>query len=166
MRMSNDRDQDFVRAAIFDTAASLLDFLPSMGPREAIVFGDGVTLPGRIRFDDLPEHAMPRSRTASFTQNWQQDKSAPLNLVDVVERWRAADAPKLQSGVVANESVMPAGETAPVNDPAHIPPQPQHTQPQQQPQPQPHLQQPLGSPQLQRAAPGVPQAAPGQFPQN
>ncbi|RMF03487.1 MAG: DUF87 domain-containing protein, partial [Alphaproteobacteria bacterium] len=46
MRMSNDRDQAFVRAAIFDTAASLLDFLPSMGMREAIVFGDGVTLPG------------------------------------------------------------------------------------------------------------------------
>lgn len=159
MRMSNDRDQDFVRAAIFDTAASLLDFLPSMGPREAIVFGDGVTLPGRIRFTDLPEHAMPRSRTASFTENWQQDKSAPLNLIDVVERWRAADAPKLQTGVIANESAVPAAEAAPVNAPAHMPPPPQHPQ-------QPQLQQPLGSPQLQRAVPGVPQPAPGQFPKN
>lgn len=33
MRMSNDRDQNFVRTAVFDTATSVLDFLPSMGPR-------------------------------------------------------------------------------------------------------------------------------------
>ncbi|MHA1164714.1 MAG: ATP-binding protein, partial [Alphaproteobacteria bacterium] len=117
MRMSNDRDQDFVRAAIFDTAASLLDFLPSMGPREAIVFGDGVTLPGRIRFADLPEHAMPRSRTTSITENWQQDTSGPINLAEVVERRRAADVPKLQTGVMANESAMPAGGAAPLNTP-------------------------------------------------
>ena len=176
MRMSNNRDQDFVRAAIFDTAASLLDFLPSMGPREAIVFGDGVTLPGRIRFADLPEHAMPRSRTTSFTENWKQDNSGPINLAEVVERWRAADAPKLQTGVTANDSEMHTGGEAQTNTPPlhtpplHTPPlnvPPLHTPPLHQPQQvqsqRPKLQNPLGSRQLQLSDPGMPNYGPGQF---
>lgn len=99
MRMSNDRDQAFVRAAIFDTAASLLDFLPSMGMQEAIVFGDGVTLPGRIRFADLPEEVMPKGRTASFTGKWQKGEKDRSYLETVVARWRAAGSPEpIESG--------------------------------------------------------------------
>jgi len=185
MRMSNDRDQNFVRAAIFDTAASLLDFLPSMGPREAIVFGDGVTLPGRIRFADLPEHAMPRSRTASFTKNWQSVAGAELDLVDIVERWRAADSPKLHTGVSANEShvppeqmagaeagAAPAPEAMPPQAPAPHPGPPAHPGlPPQQPQlrkpPFPdNGATPPGQHQPQpHTAPGMPRH-PGQFPGN
>ena len=77
---------------------------PPWAPGKSIVFGDGVTLPGRIRFSDLPEHAMPRSRTASFTENWQVAEGSDIDLDDVVDRWRAADSPKLHSGVHANES--------------------------------------------------------------
>ncbi|MDH3579153.1 MAG: hypothetical protein OEM91_00820, partial [Hyphomicrobiales bacterium] len=104
MRMSNDRDQAFVRAAIFDTAASLLDFLPSMGMREAIVFGDGVTLPGRIRFGDLPADAMPKSRTASFTDKWQNADKDPAYLENLVARWRAAGSPDAGE---AGEHILP-----------------------------------------------------------
>jgi hypothetical protein len=152
MRMSNDRDQDFVRSAIFDTAASLLDFLPSMGPREAIVFGDGVTLPGRIRFADLPEHALPRSRTACFTEMWQHEEGKPLDLDDVVDRWRAADSPKLHTGVVANESETAGDETIPYAEDI----------PQAQP---PMGQQPMAQPgqypvQQSLQQPGVPAAPP------
>ncbi len=118
MRMSNERDQNFVRAAIFDTAASLLDFLPSMGPREAIVFGDGVTLPGRIRFADLPEDAMPRSRTACFTERWRQDDGESIDLEKVVEHWRSADSPKLQSGVHPGDAEAQAQTDAPASEDA------------------------------------------------
>lgn len=160
MRMSNDRDQNFVRAAIFDTAASLLDFLPSMGPREAIVFGDGVTLPGRIRFDDLPDHAMPRSRTASFTKNWQVNDSGDIDLADVVERWRAADSPKLHTGVMANES-LPAADHHATPDaaaPGAAPVQPQGVP--QHPQPHPAAAQPGMAPPAAPATPQMPGAAP------
>ncbi len=163
MRMSNDRDQDFVRSAIFDTAASLLDFLPSMGPREAIVFGDGVTLPGRIRFADLPTHALPRSRTACFTEMWQLEEGKALDLDDVVERWRAADSPKLYTGVMANESEPVAGEAiagAEGMPPAHPQPAQQSmAQPEQYPAQQ-SLQQST-SPAPGQAAPPHPQALPG-----
>ena len=168
MRMSNERDQNFVRAAIFDTAASLLDFLPSMGPREAIVFGDGVTLPGRIRFADLPEDAMPRSRTACFTERWRQDDGESIDLNKVVERWRSADSPKLQTGMHPTNApaqgpvdVAAAAPRVPLEtEPAPVAPQPETfrhpTEPGQVParpsaapqQPQP--QQPNGNGQFPR----------------
>ena len=50
MRMANDRDQEIVRSAVPDAAASLIEFLPSLGTREAIAFGEGVPLPTRFSF--------------------------------------------------------------------------------------------------------------------
>src|SRR5262245_58713749 len=41
-----------------DMGSGLLEFLSELGLREAIAFGDGVTLPVRITFDELPAHAM------------------------------------------------------------------------------------------------------------
>lgn len=93
MRMSNDRDQQIVRSAVSDTAAGLLDFLPSLGSREAIAFGDGVSLPTRIRINELPEEAMPKSRTAQFTEKWRQQIGDQDFLAAVVDRWRAAGSP-------------------------------------------------------------------------
>jgi len=64
--MSNDRDQEIVKSAIADTGSGLLEFLSALGQREAIAFGDGVTLPVRIKFDELLAHAMPKSSSARF----------------------------------------------------------------------------------------------------
>ncbi|MGE0698365.1 MAG: ATP-binding protein, partial [Hyphomicrobiaceae bacterium] len=71
LRMSNDRDQAIVQSSISDTGSGLMEFLPALGQREAIAFGEGVTLPVRIRFDELPKNALPRSSTARFTEMWQ-----------------------------------------------------------------------------------------------
>jgi DNA helicase HerA-like ATPase len=98
LRMSNDRDQEIVKSAISDTGAGLLEFLTALGQREAIAFGDGVTLPVRIKFDDLPRHCLPRSSTARFTEKWQKSVGDEGFLEAIVDRWRnssstsAADA--------------------------------------------------------------------------
>jgi DNA helicase HerA-like ATPase len=88
LRMSNDRDQAIVKSAISDTGSGLLEFLSALGQREAIAFGDGVTLPVRIRFDDLPAHAMPRSSSAMFTTMWQQPSTDTSFLEQIVDKWR------------------------------------------------------------------------------
>jgi DNA helicase HerA-like ATPase len=98
LRMSNDRDQEIVQSAIADSGSGLLEFLSALGQREAIAFGDGVTLPVRIRFDELPKHCMPRSSTARFTERWQTSVGDEGFLEGIVDRWRtfssasAADA--------------------------------------------------------------------------
>ncbi len=88
LRMSNDRDQAIVKSAISDTGSGLLEFLSALGQREAIAFGDGVTLPVRIRFDDLPAHAMPRSSSAMFTTMWQKPSTDTGFLEQIVDKWR------------------------------------------------------------------------------
>ena len=88
MRMSNDRDQDIVAAAISDSGTGLLDFLPSLGLGEAIVFGEGAPMPSRLRFDPLPDGAVPKGRTAVFSQQWNADITDQDFLRKVVQRWR------------------------------------------------------------------------------
>ena len=89
MRLTNERDQDILRAGISDAAASLLDFMSTMGAGEAITFGEGVALPTRIKFDLLPANELPRSNSASFTKNWSKDLPDDTFLHEVVSRWRA-----------------------------------------------------------------------------
>ncbi|MBB4303047.1 hypothetical protein GGD81_002085 [Rhodobium orientis] len=61
MRMANERDQAIVRSAIADTASGLIEFLPSLGGREAVAFGDAVALPMRMTFSELSPERMPHS---------------------------------------------------------------------------------------------------------
>lgn len=90
LRMSNDRDQAIVASAVMDTGTGLIEFLPALGAREAIAFGDGVPIPVRIKFDEMPAHALPRSTTAQFSERWQESLGDESFLESVVERWRAA----------------------------------------------------------------------------
>ena len=62
MRMANERDQAIVRSAVSDAAANLLAFVPSLGTREVLAFGEGVALPTRLKFKQLagePHSAEP-----------------------------------------------------------------------------------------------------------
>ncbi len=88
LRLTNQNDQEIVRAAISDAAVSLLDFLPSLGNGEAIVIGEGVPLPMRVKFDRLPEGTAPRSSGAAFSEEWRHEPTDPDFLDQVIERWR------------------------------------------------------------------------------
>ncbi len=92
LRMSNDKDQAIVQSAVADTGSGLLEFLPSLGQREAIAFGDGMSLPVRIKFDELPKDKLPRSSTARFSEKWQASMGDESFLEHVVDRWRASGA--------------------------------------------------------------------------
>jgi hypothetical protein len=89
LRLTNERDQEILKAGISDAAASLLEFMPTMGTGEAITFGEGVALPTRIKFDMLPANESPKSHTASFTENWSKDLPEEGFLQEIVNRWRA-----------------------------------------------------------------------------
>lgn len=90
LRMSNDKDQAIVHSAVSDTGSGLLEFLPALGQREAIAFGDGVSLPVRIKFDDLPKSALPRSSSAVFSKLWQKPVGDQALVEQIVEKWRSS----------------------------------------------------------------------------
>jgi len=52
-----------LRSAVSDAAANLLSFVPSLGTREVLAFGEGVALPTRLRFKEVsgPPTAAQRS---------------------------------------------------------------------------------------------------------
>jgi uncharacterized protein len=88
LRMGNELDQRFVANVLPEAAHGMVGALPSMRPQEAIVVGEGVPLPMRIRFDDLPVAERPRSRSAEFSKSWQQDAAGADFLEDSIKRWR------------------------------------------------------------------------------
>ncbi len=89
LRMSNERDQVFVRRAMPDSAAGMLNALPALRNQECIVVGEGVSVPMRIRFMDLEPYNRPQSDTAIFSDAWEYDQDRGESFLhDVVDRWR------------------------------------------------------------------------------
>lgn len=88
MRLSNEKDQKFVRAAVSDGAADLLEFLPSLGTAETMVFGESVNLPMRVVLNTLPEQYRPHSSSAEFTDLWSDGEPDEAFMANVYENWR------------------------------------------------------------------------------
>jgi len=89
MRLSNELDQNFVKAAVPDGAAELISFLPSLGTAETMVFGESVNLPMRVVLKTLAEEYRPHSSSAKFTDLWNRDIATPELMALVYDRWRA-----------------------------------------------------------------------------
>jgi DNA helicase HerA-like ATPase len=98
MRMTNDRDQALLRSAVSDTAANLLSFLPTLATGEMYAFGEGVALPTRLRFKELPAALLPRSEAVNVEgSELLADEAGHGSLASVVARWRGVMArPRLE----------------------------------------------------------------------
>jgi hypothetical protein len=88
LRMTSQEDQGIVRGALPEASHGLMKFLPALRNGEAIVVGEGVSMPMRICFTPLPDHQRPRSATASFTTAWARDVDDRSEVEPTVERWR------------------------------------------------------------------------------
>ncbi|MBK8159735.1 MAG: ATP-binding protein [Rhodospirillaceae bacterium] len=88
LRMTSQKDQEFLAAALPESSLGLMSELPSLRNGQAIAVGEGVPLPTRIDFDRLAEEHQPHSRTAPFATAWQQDQLSAADLGDIVKRWR------------------------------------------------------------------------------
>ncbi|MCB1379290.1 MAG: DUF87 domain-containing protein [Alphaproteobacteria bacterium] len=148
MRLTNERDQDILRAGISDAAASLLEFMTTMGTGEAVTFGEGVALPTRIKFDMLPADAWPKSNTASFTKNWAMDLPDDSFLHDIVHRWRVQSHNPDGLGYGLDPTVQ-----------VQVPPAPPPVA-----APVPAAAQPIAAPSLRRQPSAAPGAVFGQTP--
>lgn len=90
LRLTNQLDQEFVKSATAESGVALLDFLPVLGKAEAIVMGEGVPLPLRIRFDEMDKSSgLPNGQSAPFSEVWSGDPASAHELDDIVASWRA-----------------------------------------------------------------------------
>jgi uncharacterized protein len=89
MRLNNDRDQAFVKAAMPEGARGFLDSIPALRNREAIICGEGVAVPIRVALDNLEEERRPASSDPSFTELWRQSGGEADILDRTITRWRS-----------------------------------------------------------------------------
>lgn len=89
MRLNNERDQAFVKAAMPEGARGFLDAIPALRNRECIICGEGVAIPIRVSFDELEAAKRPASADPSFTELWNASGGEEDMVHRTVQRWRA-----------------------------------------------------------------------------
>lgn len=87
LRLTNDQDQNVVRRLMPDSLAGVLDGLPLLDTGEALLLGDAILLPARIklRFPAIE----PLSQTRNFWQEWGEmppDSQAVQIAVETLRR--------------------------------------------------------------------------------
>lgn len=89
MRLNNERDQAFVKAAMPEGARGFLDSIPALRNRECIICGEGVAIPIRVALDTLEEHRRPASTDPLFSELWKQTGGEEEIVGRVIKKWRA-----------------------------------------------------------------------------
>jgi hypothetical protein len=89
LRMTNASDQKYVRSMLPDSALGLLNSLPALRQREAIVVGEGVAHPMRIRFSHLAPEFRPRGEATNFPAAWEKDSHTRAFVASIIDRWRS-----------------------------------------------------------------------------
>jgi len=87
LRLTNDTDQAVVRRLMPDSMVGLIDTLPLLDTGEALLLGDAVLIPTRIRLDRPA--VQPASATREFWREWasaQPDNAAVKEAVETLRR--------------------------------------------------------------------------------
>ena len=88
MRLATESDQRVMRSNVHDSTFGILEYLPLLADREAIVLGRGAPMPMRIKFHELPAIVLPGKSQNEFTQRWAAPNMDRRMLEDTVARWR------------------------------------------------------------------------------
>jgi DNA helicase HerA-like ATPase len=85
LRISNPDDQAYVRNLLPDSVRGIITMFSTLRRGEAILLGDSVMMPTRIRID--PPNPAPTSDDASFASAWAK-APVDLNMRSVLTAWR------------------------------------------------------------------------------
>jgi hypothetical protein len=86
LRLTNDEDQNVVRRLMPDSLAGVLEGLPLLDTGEALLLGDAILLPARIKLN-MPR-IEPLSATRDFWREWGEKAPDPSAVVSAVETLR------------------------------------------------------------------------------
>jgi len=86
LRLTNEQDQSAVKSVMPDSMAGIADVLPLLDIGEAIVLGDSILLPSRIKLDK--PKATPLSLTKNFWREWGEKSSDTDAIKAAVESLR------------------------------------------------------------------------------
>lgn len=87
LRLTNDRDQSVVKSLLPDSLKGVVECLPILDVGEAVVLGDSILLPNRIKIA-IP-NKKPQSNTKDFWTEWNEKSQEEEKLIKAVENFRA-----------------------------------------------------------------------------
>jgi len=88
LRVTNPDDQAYIRKLVPESEGDLVSVLAGLGRGEALVLGEAIPLPSRLKFDE-PSPA-PNSDDIDFYNKW---KGGPgdIDVDEIVKRWRSQE---------------------------------------------------------------------------
>jgi uncharacterized protein len=86
LRLTNDQDQGVVRKFMPESMAGLTHILPLLDIGEALVLGDAILLPSRIRLDT--PSVTPDSATRQFWSEWNSQEPSKDSIKNAIESLR------------------------------------------------------------------------------
>jgi DNA helicase HerA-like ATPase len=98
LRLSNSDDQARIKSTVPDALAGLIDMLPALRTGEALVLGEAVHIPSRVRFPLVEPR--PRSDDPEIVKRWKEPRVDNAPYGNAVTSWRrqrtANDAAQLK----------------------------------------------------------------------
>jgi len=92
LRLTNEEDQAVIKRLVPDSLSGLTDVLPLLDTGEALLLGDAVLLPSRIRLE--PPQMTPNSATRDFWTEWAAKTSNNTEILMAVEHLRSQTRPR------------------------------------------------------------------------
>ena len=68
LRMNNSKDRGYIRSAVQDELQSMVDLLPSLRTGEALISGEAVKIPSRVKFFKISN--APKSSDPKASVKW------------------------------------------------------------------------------------------------
>ncbi len=87
-RIVNDRDQELVKKLVPDNLGSVLNELPVLPTKKAILLGWAASVPILVDMNELKEEHRPDSKDPDFWDVWTGEEMREINWADIVKDWQ------------------------------------------------------------------------------
>ena len=102
LRLASETDQQVIRGGAYEGMVDLIDFLPLLADREALILGQGTAMPMRVRIDELGDRGLPDHRRPSFAKSPDVRDLDRTDLDNIVKRWRTTGRESNAKGALSD----------------------------------------------------------------
>ena len=87
LRMNNSKDRGHIKSAVQDELQSMVDLLPSLRTGEALISGEAVKIPSRVKFFKIAN--APKSSDPKASEKWLESiENAQTEYKNLLKSWR------------------------------------------------------------------------------
>lgn len=88
LKLTNSNDKNYIGNFMPDNSNGLIKNLSSLSRREAIIVGEAVAMPSRVKIRELQANQLPDSNDISFVKGWlEKGTNQEIIIDDVIKRW-------------------------------------------------------------------------------